>query len=109
MKILVLGSTGLLGSHLFKVLNQGDEMETYGTIRSKTSAKIFDSALRKKLLPIDDATDIKSLNALVLKLKPQVLVNCLALNEIDLANRPIDYENLHLNVPLNIHPIFLWH
>ena len=102
MRVLVLGSTGLLGSHLFKVLSQSDEMETYGTIRNKTSAKVFGSALRKKLLPIDDATDTKSLNTLVLKLKPQVLVNCLALNEIDLANRPVDYESFHIEGLKNI-------
>ena len=102
MRVLVLGSTGLLGSHLFKVLSQGNKIETYGTIRSKASAKVFNSALRKNLLLIDDATDMKSLGALISKLKPQVVVNCLALNEIDLANRPVDYENLHLNVPENI-------
>ena len=105
MRVLVLGSTGLLGSHLFKVLSQGNKIETYGTIRSKTSPKVFNSALRKNLLLIDDATDMKSLDSLISKLKPQVVINCLALNEIDLANRPVDYENLHLNVPEK----YSWH
>jgi dTDP-4-dehydrorhamnose reductase len=69
-KVLILGSTGMLGHQVF-----------YNLINDK-SFDVYDLSFRNKLRPetiICDVTDFEKLAEVILKIKPNVIVNCIGI------------------------------
>ena len=79
MRILVLGATGMLGHTIYKFLNQSDEIECYGSIRNTKDKEFFDSHLSKKTRIFNDFNNLKKLEKLIKKIKPQIILNCIGL------------------------------
>jgi len=69
-KILILGSSGLLGSNLYKIL--------------KNNFQVFHNGIKKRIYNIHD---IDELNYLVKKYKPDLIINCVAITNIDFAEK----------------------
>lgn len=70
MKVLILGSTGMLGHQLF-----------YNLINDK-SLEVYDLSFRNKLRPetiICDVTDFEKLAEVIQKINPNVIVNCIGI------------------------------
>lgn len=67
MRILVLGADGMLG-HVVKRYFENNGYEVFATSRKKDSEYYFDSA-----------DNIKNIDEIVNKLKPQVVINCIGL------------------------------
>lgn len=70
MKIMVLGITGMLGSELYKVLNSESKHDICGTSRqSSSNGKVYGL----------NAADNKQLKSVIVKIRPDVVVNCIGI------------------------------
>jgi dTDP-4-dehydrorhamnose reductase len=78
MKVLVLGSTGLLGNAVFRSLSKMPGAEVTGTVRQETARALFDPALAARLTMVGNIEDPAQQAALFDALRPDVVVNCVA-------------------------------
>ena len=91
--ILVLGSSGLLGNMVFRVLSEDSELRVFGTIRSTRFRKYFVGELESQLITVQDLTSLQVLQELLEKVKPNIVINCIS------VGRPIP-SALELLLPL---------
>jgi len=93
-RVLVLGSSGLLGSRVYEALS--NKVETYGTyLRStvKKSPNIYEL----------DATNYTDLNTLIKKIQPNRIINCLGLTDVEVCDkRPEASWKLNAEIPVQI-------
>jgi len=89
MKLLVLGSTGMLGSAMLQVFSEQNGWDVYGSIRSGALRKLFPDEFRQSLVTVGDLSQLNELEAVFDKVEPQVVVNCVAPREIARQN-PLD-------------------
>ncbi len=78
IKIVILGSTGLLGSSLLKYFSRKNNFKCYGLIRKKTDIIKLNHIKNKKLYKIDYKKRhniIKLFN----KIKPNIIINCIGI------------------------------
>ena len=74
MKILVLGSSGMLGYSLFKNLFKKSHLEVFGTIRNKQTYKDkFSFNEYDKLFELDVLADTNKIQSIVKKIQPDLL------------------------------------
>ncbi|WP_354138930.1 SDR family oxidoreductase [Bradyrhizobium sp. LB11.1] len=78
MKVLVLGATGLLGNAAFRSLSKMPGAEVTGTVRQETARALFDPALGARLTVVGNIEDPAQQAALFDALRPDVVVNCVA-------------------------------
>ena len=81
MKILVLGVSGMLGSAIFNILNENQNLKVIGTIRSNRSKKSYNSIIAKKLIKVGDITKLENLIKVFKQVKPKVVINCISLQK----------------------------
>ena len=81
MNILILGASGMLGSAIFNILNENQNLKVVGTIRSNRSKKFFKSEKEKKLIKVGDITKLVNLIKVFKQAKPKVVINCTSLQK----------------------------
>lgn len=79
MRVLVLGVTGMLGNAVFRVFEKDASHEVWGTLRSGAALRHFPEACRIRLLPGVDVLDHDTLVAVMARVRPQVVINCVGL------------------------------
>ncbi|MEZ9349955.1 dTDP-4-dehydrorhamnose reductase family protein [Vibrio splendidus] len=79
MKILIVGSTGMLGYSLFNSLSSYSEHDVYGTVRSIEGKERFFNKFQSNIIPNIDITNIEELDLIIGKIKPNVVINCIGL------------------------------
>ncbi|BCQ64591.1 dTDP-4-dehydrorhamnose reductase [Pseudomonas sp. NFPP10] len=79
MKVLVLGITGMLGSTVFKVFSQDPQHEVWGTVRSLSALRHSSVADLSRVLSGVDVLDQDALTAAMLRVRPDVVINCVGL------------------------------
>ena len=80
MKVLILGSSGMLGYSLFKNLSQHPDIDVFGTVRSNKNLLDSFSLKESKKLTIFDALDGENkLNKILKEIKPDYVLNCIGL------------------------------
>lgn len=79
MKILILGVTGMLGSAVFRAFSADAEHETWGTVRSGAALRNFPQQSQEHLLCGVDVLDQDALVAVLAKVRPDVVINCVGL------------------------------
>lgn len=79
MKILVLGVTGMLGSAVFRVFAKDAQYEAWGTLRNRSGLKFFAESDQSRLMPGVDVLDQDTLIAVLSKVRPDVVINCVGL------------------------------
>ena len=103
MKILVLGSSGLLGNTLFRVLSRDFKAEVFGSIRDKNNLTLF---LPKKSLFHFDANDQLSCERLLINLMPDIIINCIGLTKhLKEFNDPVKVIKLNAIFPHDLYKI----
>ncbi|MQG91481.1 SDR family oxidoreductase [Pseudomonas sp. MN1F] len=79
MRVLVLGVTGMLGNAVFKVFDNDDSHEVWGTLRNLTGLRNFSQSSHSRLLPGVDVLDQQALVNVLNKVRPEVVINCVGL------------------------------
>ncbi|MBV1899524.1 MAG: SDR family oxidoreductase [Cycloclasticus sp.] len=79
MKVLVLGVTGMLGSAVFKQMFNDSGYQVWGTLRSVSGLKYFSERAQEYLLSNIDVLEQDSLVAVLCKVRPDVVINCVGL------------------------------
>lgn len=89
-RVLVLGVTGMLGSAVFKAFSSDSEHEVWGTLRSAAGLRHFPAANHERLLSGVDVLDQDSLVAVLARVRPDVVINCVGLiKQLADANDPL--------------------
>ena len=81
MRILVFGASGMLGSAMVRVLNEKDDLEVFGTIRSMEIKKYFPEKISANLRIVSDVLDYEGLVAVYDEIHPDVVINCISLSK----------------------------
>lgn len=90
MKVLVLGVSGMLGSAVFKQLFSDSQYRVWGTLRSVGGLKYFSKLAHEYLLSNVDVLEQDSLVAVLGKVRPDVVINCVGLiKQFSDANDPL--------------------
>lgn len=96
MKILILGSSGMIGRTMFHVLAQRLEWQVYGTVRSK----VFEGAAPGPVITAVDLTNQDHLVRLFGQIHPDVVVNCAGLTKhLPEGNTPIPALTMNALLP----------
>jgi dTDP-4-dehydrorhamnose reductase len=80
MKILITGANGLLGQHLVKLILDTTSHEVMATSKREPRLVIQDSRIHYYSL---DITDGMAVNLLLEKLRPDTIIHCAALTQVD--------------------------
>ena len=80
MKLLILGSSGLLGNTLTKYFFEKQEYETFGYLRNSSKQQFFSKKYTDRLIVIEDFLNIVNLKKNIKDLKPDVIINCVGQN-----------------------------
>ncbi|CAN5555883.1 dTDP-4-dehydrorhamnose reductase [soil metagenome] len=80
MKILITGANGLLGQHLVKLILDSTSNEIMATSKREPRLVIQDSRIHYYSL---DITDGMAVNLLLEKLRPDTIIHCAALTQVD--------------------------
>jgi dTDP-4-dehydrorhamnose reductase len=79
MRVLVLGASGMLGHTVLRVLTQQADWAVFGTVRSESARRNFDSAIARRVF---SGVDIESHDSLVRSFestRPEVVINCVGI------------------------------
>ena len=96
MRILVLGASGMLGHTVFRYFSECTDCETFGTLRSARSLVFFANTQHERLITRVDVEQFDGLTAVLAKVKPTVIINCIGLvKQLAAANDPL------LTLPIN--------
>ena len=79
MKILVVGTSGMLGYSLFSNLAECNRFDVFGTVRTSSVDGSYFGKLKHKLFFNTDINEIATLQKVITKLKPNVVINCIGL------------------------------
>lgn len=79
MKILVLGVTGMLGNAVFRVFSADPAHEIWGTLRGQAGLRHFAQPSHGRLISGVDVLDQDALVAVLGKVRPNVVINCVGL------------------------------
>ena len=79
MKVLIVGATGMLGYSLFSNLSDYPELDVYGSVRNIKGKEPFFSEHRDKVFVDVEVSDTVSIEAIIDKIKPNVVLNCIGL------------------------------
>ena len=96
MRILILGASGMLGNAMYRLLSQRDWLEVFATARSESVRHFFPKSLSANLMPGVDVENHDSLERVLAKAKPQVVVNC-----VGLVKQMADAEDPLQALPIN--------
>lgn len=96
MKVLVLGASGMLGNAMFRILNEKEEWEVFGTVRSGEVKKFFSPKLAERLVVGCDVEKDDVLINVFGQLHPDVVINCISLSR----------QLLNAGDPLSAIPIY---
>ncbi|MPQ71306.1 MULTISPECIES: SDR family oxidoreductase [unclassified Pseudomonas] len=100
MKILVLGVTGMLGNAVFKAFSQDAQHEVWGTLRGPAALRNFPGADSGRLLTGIDVLNQDALVAVLTKVRPDVVVNCVGLiKQQSDANDPLTALPINAMLP----------
>jgi dTDP-4-dehydrorhamnose reductase len=79
MRILVMGTNGMLGSAVFKLFSESGGYQLSGTVRSESTKQYFPDKWHESIIAGIDILDNESLTRVVESVKPDVVINCVGL------------------------------
>ena len=80
MKLLILGASGLLGNTLIKYFFRKSNYQTFGTVRDNLQVRFFDKKYHKNFRILNDILNFTELENIIDKFRPNVVINCIGLN-----------------------------
>jgi dTDP-4-dehydrorhamnose reductase len=79
MKILVVGTNGMLGNAMIGVLSEKADWQVFGTARSASVKKLFSHDIAARLIFNVDVEHPDSLIKAITQVRPDVVINCVGL------------------------------
>jgi dTDP-4-dehydrorhamnose reductase len=79
MRVLVLGSSGMLGSAVFREFYGHPAYEVYGLVRNPLFLPCFSPSQQHRLIAGVDVLDKEALMEVVKRVRPHVIINCVGL------------------------------
>jgi dTDP-4-dehydrorhamnose reductase len=100
MKVLVLGASGMLGNAIFRVLSEHSKLDVFGTVRSASLKRFFNSLQAEKLLTNVDVEHQDSLIQAFSSIRPNVVINCIGLiKQLPKSNDPLQSISINSLLP----------
>lgn len=90
LRVLVLGTTGMLGSTIFRTLSADNRTETFGTLRAAHGVRRFAHHLHKALIPNIQVDNESGVLAAFAHAKPDIVINCIGI----IKQLPAAYNHL---------------
>ena len=98
MKILILGSSGLLGNTLTKYFFQNNSFQTFGTLRDFSKIYFFREKYHRNFVEFSNILDFVELEKKIRDIKPNVIINCLGLtNKKRIVNFDLVQQYININ------------
>lgn len=95
-KVLIIGSSGLLGNTLLRYLVDKDDVNIFGTVRSFGSVQLLPENLRTRILYNVDVDNVDHLLKVFSNVRPDVVVNCVGIvKQLSEADDPLT------SIPIN--------
>lgn len=79
MNVLILGVTGMLGSAVFRQFSVDKHYQVWGTLRNSSGLRHFPAETHSHLLSNVDVLDHDGLVAVLARVRPSVVINCVGL------------------------------
>ena len=79
MKILILGSSGLLGNTMTKYFLLKKEYQTFGLVRQSSKVNLFNKKFHNNFFVIEDFLDFERFEKLIKGVKPDLVINCIGI------------------------------
>jgi dTDP-4-dehydrorhamnose reductase len=98
MKILILGSSGLLGNTLTKYFFQNSSFQTFATLRDFSKISFFREKYHKNFLKLSNILDFIELEKKIKSIKPNVIINCLGITN---KYRIVDFDLIQQYIKIN--------
>jgi dTDP-4-dehydrorhamnose reductase len=89
LKVLVLGSFGLMGYTLFNQIFRDGRYIPLGTIRREEDKRYFPKEARNNLFVVEDLLDCKLLSEVYSYYNPDIVINCISLNRAQWHNHTL--------------------
>lgn len=90
IRVLVLGTTGMLGSAVFRTFDDDGTYEVWGTLRSHADLRYFSESQCTRMLTGCDVLDQDGLVSVISRVRPQVVINCIGLiKQLSDSNDPL--------------------
>ena len=103
-KVLILGTTGMLGHTLFFELGQKDDLDVYGTARSMGGVeRAFPKQIFEKIRLGVDAQNFDTIIRAMASVQPDIVINCIGLiKQAPLAKDPFFSITINAQLPHRI-------
>lgn len=92
MKILILGSNGLVGNTITKYFFERGDYQTFATLRDYSKLKLFHKKYHQKFLMIENILDYAETEKIIKSINPDILINCLGITNKEILINPIQVE-----------------
>ena len=100
MKVLVLGSNGMLGSAVVRVLSESPNLVISGTVRADSSRRFFNKSIAKRLLTGVEVEKQDSLEQAFSLTCPDVVINCVGIiKQLDDVSDPLQTISINSMLP----------
>src|SRR3989339_534919 len=96
MKILVVGSSGMIGSTVLRVLSEKSDNDVFGSIGDESCKRFFSESIAARLIAGVDVEQTDHLVKLLDQIRPDVVVNCAGLTK----HKP-EAEDPLVSIPIN--------
>lgn len=108
MRIIILGSTGLLGNTISKYFFNREKFETFAVLRDHSKIKLFNEKYHQNFLVIDDILDFVDTERKLKNIKADILINCLGITnkyKSMNANQLENFININSLIPYRLQRI----
>lgn len=78
-RVLVLGSSGMLGNAVLRLFAASAGIEAYGTIRSQAALRFLPEAVHANVISGVDVENTDSMIAVLNRVRPHIVINCIGL------------------------------
>ncbi len=78
-RVLVLGSSGMLGNAITRFFVERGEFDIIGTVRMPQSIELFPKSIHPYIIPRVDVENFDSLVYVLGRIKPDIVINCIGL------------------------------
>lgn len=96
MKVLIVGTTGMIGNAMIRVLSERADWQVFGTARSDSAKHLFRPDIAERLIFGVDVEDPDALVKVLDAIRPDVVINCAGLTK----HKP-DAEDPLVSIPIN--------